>query len=138
MAPSVPTPLAKQGGRRARPGKARSAAAAGCGAVRVAEVEARFAREISDARVREAPAAGEFPRRRDSAYTDGMAGMKYSPGFDNPSARPRTARSKGLVVVATVLSVAALGLTFMAYLSPSLMVDLGSVMLLCAQAIGLR
>jgi hypothetical protein len=67
-----------------------------------------------------------------------MAGMKYSPGFDEPSARPRTARSRGLVIAATVLGVAALGLTFMAYLSPSLMVDIGSIMLLCAQLVGLR
>jgi hypothetical protein len=67
-----------------------------------------------------------------------MAGMKYSPGFEEPSARPRTARSRGLVIVATVLGAAVLGLTFMAYLSPSLMVDIGSVMLLCAQLVGLR
>jgi hypothetical protein len=68
-----------------------------------------------------------------------MAGMKYSPGFDDPSARPKIARSRALVVVAaTLLGAAVLGLTFMAYLSPSLMVDLGSVMLLCAQLVGLR
>jgi hypothetical protein len=67
-----------------------------------------------------------------------MAGMKYSPGFDEPSARPRTARSRVLVIAATVLGAAVLGLTFMAYLSPSLMVDIGSVMLLCAELIGLR
>ena len=67
-----------------------------------------------------------------------MAGMKYSPGFDEPSARPKTARSRGLVIAATVLGAVALGLTFMAYLSPSLMVDIGSVMLLCAQLVGLR
>ena len=67
-----------------------------------------------------------------------MAGMKYSPGFEEPSARPRMARSRGLVIAATVLGAAVLGLTFMAYLSPSLMVDIGSVMLLCAQLVGLR
>jgi hypothetical protein len=67
-----------------------------------------------------------------------MAGMKYSPGFDEPSARPRTARSRGLVIVATLLGAAVLGLVFMAYLSPSLMVDIGSITLLCAQLVGLR
>jgi hypothetical protein len=67
-----------------------------------------------------------------------MAGMKYSPGFDDPSARPKAARTRGLVVAVTVLGAAALVLTFMAYLSPSLIVDLGSMMLLCAQLVGLR
>jgi hypothetical protein len=67
-----------------------------------------------------------------------MAGMKYSPGFDDPSARPKAARSRVLVVAATLLGAGVLGLTFMAYLSPSLMVDLGGVMLLCAQLVGLR
>jgi hypothetical protein len=67
-----------------------------------------------------------------------MAGMKYSPGFDDPSARPKLARSRSLVVAASLLGAAALGATFLAYLSPSLMVDLGSVMLMCAQILGLQ
>jgi hypothetical protein len=79
-----------------------------------------------------------FPPLPDCAYTADMAGMKYSPGFDDPSARPRLLRSRSLVVVAALLGVAILGLVFLAYLSPSLMVDLGSVMLLCAQLIGLN
>jgi hypothetical protein len=67
-----------------------------------------------------------------------MAGMKYSPGFDDPSARPKLAKSRGLVVAATLLGVGVLGATFLAYLSPSLMVDLGSIMLMCAQLLGLK
>ncbi len=67
-----------------------------------------------------------------------MAGMKYSPGFEDPSARPRTARSRGIVVAAALLGIAALGATFAAYLSPSLAMELGSVFAMCAQAIGLR
>lgn len=67
-----------------------------------------------------------------------MAGMKYSPGFDDPSARPKLARSRSLVVLGTLLGVGVLGATFLAYLSPSLIVDLGSVMLMCAQMLGLK
>lgn len=68
-----------------------------------------------------------------------MAGAKYSPGFDDPSARPKLLGTKVLVLIAVALVGAALlGGTFLAYLSPSLMVDLGSMMLLCAQMIGLR
>ena len=50
MAPAAPTPLPAEGGRRERPGQARSAAAAGCVAVSEAVGEAGFGREISDAR----------------------------------------------------------------------------------------
>ena len=67
-----------------------------------------------------------------------MAGMKYSPGFDDPSARPRLARSRSLAVAATLLGVGILGATFAAYLSPSMLLDLGSVMAFCAQLIGLQ
>lgn len=67
-----------------------------------------------------------------------MAGMKYSPGFDDPSARPKLFRSRGLVLAATLLGAGILGITFLAYLSPSLLVDLGGIMLLCAQLIGLQ
>ena len=66
-----------------------------------------------------------------------MAGMKYYPGFDDPPSRPR-AKSNALVVAATVIGAGVLGATFMAYTSPSLIVDLGGVMLLCAEALGLR
>ncbi len=48
MAPSAPTPLLKKG-RRLRPGGARSAAAAGCGAVGCSAVEAGFASATPDA-----------------------------------------------------------------------------------------
>jgi hypothetical protein len=67
-----------------------------------------------------------------------MAGMKYSPGFDDPPDRPKLARSRTLVVAAAVIGAGGLGLTFMAYQSPSLIVDLGGMMLLCAQVLGLR
>jgi hypothetical protein len=67
-----------------------------------------------------------------------MSGMKYSPGFDDPPARPKLLRSRGLTVAMSLLVVAVLGGTFLAYLSPSLMVDLGSVMLMCAQILGLK
>jgi hypothetical protein len=68
-----------------------------------------------------------------------MAGAKYTPGFDDPSARPKLRTSKVLALIAAALVGAALlGGTFLAYLSPSLMVDLGSMMLMCAQMVGLR
>ena len=66
-----------------------------------------------------------------------MAGMKYSPGFDDPPGRPRT-KSKALVVAAAVIGAGVLGFTFMAYQSPSLIVDLSGVMIMCAEALGLR
>ena len=68
-----------------------------------------------------------------------MAGMKYSPGFEDPSARPRTARSRGIVVAAALLGIAALGATFAA--NPRMAMahnNLGSVLAMCAQVIGLR
>jgi hypothetical protein len=43
-----------------------------------------------------------------------------------------------LKIAAALVGVVLLGGTFLAYLSPSLMVDLGSVMLLCAQMVGLK
>ena len=67
--------------------------------------------------------------------------MKYSPGFDEPSNRPKVLKSRSFSVTALVLGaglLGVLGVTFLAYLSPSLMVQLSSVMLLCAQAVGLR
>ena len=67
-----------------------------------------------------------------------MAGMKYSPGFDEPPARPKLLKSRVIAVAVTVIAAGALAATFLAYLSPSLMVDLGSVMLMCAQVLGLR
>jgi len=67
-----------------------------------------------------------------------MAGMKYSPGFEEPPARPKLLKSRGLAVVVALLAAVVLGATFLAYLSPSLMVDLGSVMLMCAQILGVR
>lgn len=48
------------------------------------------------------------------------------------------ARKVGLVIVAAALGTAALGLTFAAYLNPSIAMDLGSVMTFCAQWVGLR
>ena len=66
-----------------------------------------------------------------------MAGMKYSPGFEDPPSRPRT-RSRVLAVAAAVLGAGALGVTFMAYQSPSLIMELGGVMILCAEVLGLR
>jgi hypothetical protein len=67
-----------------------------------------------------------------------MAGMKYSPGFDDPPARPKLLKTRILAVAVTLIAAGALGATFLAYLSPSLMVDLGSVMLMCAQVLGIR
>ena len=67
-----------------------------------------------------------------------MAGMKYSPGFDDPPARPKLLRARVLAVAVTVIAAGVLGATFLAYLSPSLMVELGSVMLMCAQVLGIR
>jgi len=67
-----------------------------------------------------------------------MAGMKYSPGFDEPPARPKLLKSRGFAVALTLLAAVVLVLTFLAYLSPSLMVELGSVMLMCAQILGVR
>lgn len=69
-----------------------------------------------------------------------MAGAKYSPGFDDPSARPRTMRARNVVgwVIGGLVASAVLGVTFAAYLSPSLAMDIGSVMAFCAQFIGLR
>jgi hypothetical protein len=68
-----------------------------------------------------------------------MAGAKYSPGFDDPSARPRTTRTRGIVTgLLGVLALTAAGLTFAAYLNPDLSLEMASLMNLCAQAIGLR
>jgi hypothetical protein len=67
-----------------------------------------------------------------------MAGMKYSPGFDEPPARPKLLKKRVFAVAVTLIAAGALGATFLAYLSPSLMVDLGSVMLMCAQVLGIR
>ena len=51
---------------------------------------------------------------------------------------PRERASRGIVVAAALLGIAALGATFAAYLSPSLAMELGSVLAMCAQVIGLR
>ena len=68
-----------------------------------------------------------------------MAGAKYSPGFEDPSARPRTVRTRGVVAgVVGLLALAALGLVFAAYLNPSLSLDLAGMMAWCAQLVGLR
>ena len=64
--------------------------------------------------------------------------MKYSPGFEDPPDRPRLARSRTLAVAATVIGAGVLAVTFLAYQSPSLIVDLGGMMLLCAEVLGLR
>ena len=64
--------------------------------------------------------------------------MKYSPGFDDPSARPRLARARSLVVAAVLLGAGALGATLLAYLSPSMRAGLDNILLVCAQALGLK
>ena len=66
-----------------------------------------------------------------------MAGMKYSPGFDDPSARPKLARSRSFVVAATLLGVG-VGLLAVLFLSPSLLVDLGGALHAGAQLLGLE
>ncbi|MGE0803646.1 MAG: hypothetical protein AB7O55_35560 [Lautropia sp.] len=68
-----------------------------------------------------------------------MAGAKYSPGFDDPSAHRKTTRTRTVVAgVVGVLALAALGLTFAAYLNPALSLEVASLMSYCAQVIGLR
>jgi hypothetical protein len=66
-----------------------------------------------------------------------MGGMKYSAGFEDPPARPKVQRSRTFKVAAAVLATAAVGATFAAYLSPSV-VDLESLMLLLADALRIR
>ena len=73
-----------------------------------------------------------------SAYTQRMAGAKYSPGFDDPTADRRRGYRRVAGVVGTLLGVTALGVTFAAYLSPNFSMDLSGFMALCAQWIGLR
>jgi hypothetical protein len=64
-----------------------------------------------------------------------MAGMKYSPGFDDPPARPKLFKTRIFALAVTLIAAGVLGAAF---LSPSLMVDLGSVVLACAQVLGIR
>lgn len=64
--------------------------------------------------------------------------MKYSPGFDDPSARPKLGKFRGLVVAAALLGAGALGATVLAYLSPSMRAGLDNFLLVCAQALGLK
>lgn len=67
-----------------------------------------------------------------------MAGAKYSPGFDDPTADRRRGLRRVAAAVGAVLGATALILTFLAYLNPSFALDMGSMLALCAQWIGLR
>jgi hypothetical protein len=65
-----------------------------------------------------------------------MAGMKYSPGFDDPSARPKLARTGRLLLAATLLGAGLTGAVLL--FGPALTVDLGAALRAGAELLGLR
>ena len=64
-----------------------------------------------------------------------MAGMKYSPGFEDPSARPKLAASRSFVVAATLLGVGLLGFGGVAVLG---LVEFDAILIFAAKLLGLR
>lgn len=63
-----------------------------------------------------------------------MSGMKYSPGFDDPSARPRLAKSGRRVLAATLFGIGVLFVALLVAFAP----DIGAVMRAGAELLGLR
>ncbi|MEO6269486.1 MAG: hypothetical protein ABIP08_04200 [Lautropia sp.] len=61
--------------------------------------------------------------------------MKYSPGFEDPSARPRLAGSRSFVVAATLLGVGVLGIGAVAVLG---LVEFEAILILGTRLLGLR
>lgn len=64
-----------------------------------------------------------------------MAGMKYSPGFEDPSARPKLAGSRSFVFAATLLGVGLLCIGAVAVLG---LVEFDAILIRGAKLLGLR
>ena len=63
--------------------------------------------------------------------------MKYSPGFDDPPTRPKVFKFRVIAVAVTLLTAVVLG-ALLAYLSPTLMVEMGNLLQMFAGMLGLH